>query len=211
MNGSRSAETLVSTAVLIKRAVLDRIVAGDIDLIYRRWRKPTVKSGGQLRTSVGMLAIEEVAKVGARAVTAADARRAGYDSRAALLRELDSRSEGDIYRIRVAHAGEDPRIALRNSGELTAEDLADLSVRLDRLDNASKSGPWTVRYLELLAASPQVRAQDLAERLGLDKPTFKNNVRKLKGLGLTISHSPGYELSPRGHTYLAHHTGAPPT
>ena len=27
---------------------------------------------------------------------------------------------------------------------------------------------------------------------------FKEHVRKLKGLGLTISHSPGYELSPRG-------------
>ena len=28
------------------------------------------------------------------------------------------------------------------------------------------------------------------------------DVAKLKRLGLTISHSPGYELSPRGHAYL---------
>jgi hypothetical protein len=40
--------------------------------------------------------------------------------------------------------------------------------------------------------------------VGIDKPTFKNDVRKLKTLGLTISHSPGYELSPRGRAVLAH-------
>ena len=45
-------------------------------------------------------------------------------------------------------------------------------------------------------------ALEVAEGLGLDKPTFKNNVRKLKTLGLTISHSPGYEVSPRGQAYL---------
>jgi hypothetical protein len=43
----------------------------------------------------------------------------------------------------------------------------------------------------------------LADGIGLDKPAFKNNVRKLKGLGLTISHSPGYELSPRALALLA--------
>ena len=107
-----------------------------------------------------------------------------------------------MYRIEVKPGGEDPRIALRDNADLSDEDRAELDTRLGRLDNASKSGPWTRTYLELLAANPRVRAQDLAEGLGLDKPTFKNNVRKLKGLGLTISHSPGYEVSPRGQAYL---------
>ena len=31
---------------------------------------------------------------------------------------------------------------------------------------------------------------------------FKADVRKLKALGLTISFSPGYRLSPRGEAYL---------
>jgi hypothetical protein len=39
--------------------------------------------------------------------------------------------------------------------------------------------------------------------VGRDTAKFKNDVRKLKSLGLTISHSPGYELSPRGHALLA--------
>lgn len=188
--------------MLIKRVVLDRIASGEIDVVYRKWRKPTVKAGGQLRTSVGMLDIVAVDKVAVGRITRADAGRAGYDTRAALVRELDSRSEGDIYRIAVAPGGEDPRIALRDTAALGDQDRAELDERLARLDKASKTGPWTRAYLELLAANPRVRAQDLAEGLGLDKPTFKNNVRKLKTLGLTISHSPGYEVSPRGRAYL---------
>ena len=188
--------------MLIKRVVLDRIAAGEIDLVFRRWRKPTVKAGGQLRTSVGMLDIVAVDTIAASRLTAGDAARAGYATKAALVRELASRPEGDIYRIEVALGGEDPRIALRNSSELSDDERADLHTRLTRLDTVSKTGPWTQTYLELLAANPQVRAQDLADGLGLDKPTFKNNVRKLKALGLTISHSPGYEVSPRGQAYL---------
>ena len=47
-----------------------------------------------------------------------------------------------------------------------------------------------------------VRAPDLAASLGRETAAFKDDVRKLKALGLTISHSPGYELSPRGRALL---------
>ena len=184
--------------MLIKRVVLDRIAAGEIDLVFRRWRKPTVKAGGQLRTAVGMLDILAVDRLPASRITVRDAQRAGYETKAALTRDLASRPEGDVYRIQVALGGEDPRIALRNRADLSDDDRAELDARLARLDTASKTGPWTRTYLELLADNPHVRAEDLADSLGLDKPTFKNNVRKLKALGLTISHSPGYEVSPRG-------------
>lgn len=188
--------------MLIKRAVLDQVVEGKIDLIFRKWRKPTVKQGGQLRTSVGMLDINAVDKVAKSKITVADATRAGFDTKAELIRELDSRAEGDIYRIAVAHGGVDPRIALRENADLSPDDIAELQARLARLDKSSKRGPWTTTFLHLLDANPHVRAPDLAAGLGLDKPTFKNDVRKLKGLGLTISFSPGYELSPRGKAYL---------
>ena len=56
--------------------------------------------------------------------------------------------------------------------------------------------------LRLLARHPHVRAEDLAPLVGLEKARFKADVRKLKTLGLTISHSPGYELSPRGSALL---------
>jgi Mn-dependent DtxR family transcriptional regulator len=70
------------------------------------------------------------------------------------------------------------------------------------LDRVSRTGPWTRGYLELIADNPHVRAQDLADGLGVERDIFKNDVRKLKELGLTISHSPGYELSPRGRALL---------
>jgi len=193
-------------AMLIKRVVLDRIVANEIDVIFRKWRKPTVKPGGQLRTSVGMLNIVAVDQVAKSRITPADATRAGFSSKAQLLRELESRTEGDIFRITVAPGGQDPLIALRENSDLSADDLAEINDRLARLDRSSKRGHWTTTFLELLDANPQVRAPDLAAGLGLDKPTFKNDVRKLKALGLTISFSPGYELSPRGKAYLDHIT-----
>lgn len=188
--------------MLIKRAVLDRIESGEIDLIYRKWRKPTVKARGQLRTQIGMLDIVAVEQIAKSRITSDDASRAGFDSKAALVRELDGR-DGEIYRIEVRYGGEDPRIALRENADLSAEDIAELQKRLARLDRASKRGPWTTTFLHLLNDNPHVRAPDLAAGLGLEKPTFKNDVRKLKALGLTISHSPGYELSPRGKAYLA--------
>ena len=56
--------------------------------------------------------------------------------------------------------------------------------------------------MRLIAENPHVRAPDLAASVGRETAPFKNDVRKLKALGLTISHSPGYELSPRGHALL---------
>ncbi|MFA9566451.1 MAG: hypothetical protein ACERLM_17395, partial [Acidimicrobiales bacterium] len=104
----------------------------------------------------------------------------------------------------VRPGGADPRIALRDRAELTSAELDELTARLDRFDGASRTGPWTRQTLQLLADQPRVRAQDLADSVGRDKPSFKNDVRKLKGLGLTISHSPGYEVSPRGRRVLVH-------
>ena len=75
--------------------------------------------------------------------------------------------------------------------------------RLDNFDRASRSGPWTREVLALIAANPARRAPDLAAELGRETAPFKIDVRKLKGLGLTISHPVGYELSPRGLAYLA--------
>ncbi len=98
--------------MLIRTAVLQRIKSGEITLAFRRWRKPTVKRGGSLRTAIGVLAVGDVRKVTSCAVSAREAEAAGYDNRRTLMAELGSR-EGDIYRIELAYAGTDPRVALR--------------------------------------------------------------------------------------------------
>ena len=70
------------------------------------------------------------------------------------------------------------------------------------MDQYSKTGVWTREVLEAVRDHPHLKALDLAEILGREKEWLKLNIRKLKNLGLTISHNPGYELSPLGKAYL---------
>lgn len=188
--------------VLIKNVVLDAIFDGQIDTLFRRQKRPTVRAGGTLRTRRGMLDILEVDAMADADVSADDARRAGFEAVADVLASVKPDPDATLFRVRVRPGGPDPRDELRNRSDLTADELADLTARLDRMDRASETGPWTRGYLALIADHPHTRAPDLAAGLGLETKPFKDRVRRLKGLGLTISHSPGYELSPRGRTVL---------
>ncbi|MDD9937829.1 MAG: hypothetical protein OXT09_29730 [Myxococcales bacterium] len=176
------------------------IAAGDITLAFRCWKRPTVRTGGALKTAIGVLAIEAVDPISLSTITSAEARAAGYDSRAALVRALETR-DGTPYRIRLRLAGEDPRIALRQQ-PLTPAQHTELQARLQRMDRASRSGPWTRAYLELIQSRPATRAPDLAASVGLETKPFKQRIRRLKELGLTESLKVGYRLSPRGESYL---------
>ena len=184
--------------MLFRKAALDGIAAGRITLAFRRWRRPTVRQGGTLRTRAGVLAIDAVSVVRMRDLSAADAKRAGFDTLSALRDELASRDEGQLYRIEFHLGSEDPRIALRQQDALSAAEIDALIERLARFDASSTSGPWTRQVLQMIADEPGRRAPDFAERMGLDVPTFKRQVRKLKELGLTESLLVGYRLSPRG-------------
>jgi hypothetical protein len=189
--------------VLIRLPVLQQIAAGEIDTLFRRQKRPTVRPGGTLRTRVGMLEIHEVDVIELDEVSDDDARRSGARDREQVIRELQSKPEGQFLRVRVRFGGDDPRIALRNADALTDADVSQLIARLDRLDAAGHHGPWTRQMMRMIADQPHVRAPDLAASVGRETLAFKNDVRKLKALGLTISHSPGYELSPRVRALLA--------
>jgi hypothetical protein len=184
--------------MLFNKAALEGIAAGRITLAFRRWRRPTVRQGGTLRSRAGVLAMDAVSIVRLRDISAADARRAGFDSLSALRAELDKRDEGRLYRIEFHLAAEDPRIALRQQDALSEAEVDALVERLARFDASSPRGPWTRQVLQMIADEPGRRAPDFAERMGLDVPTFKRQVRKLKELGLTESLLVGYRLSPRG-------------
>ena len=71
-------------------SVLQRIKTGDVTLAFRRWRRPTVKRGGTLRTAIGVLAIAHIEKVAAGGISLRDARAAGYFSRKELLENLET-------------------------------------------------------------------------------------------------------------------------
>jgi hypothetical protein len=188
--------------MLIRREVLEKIATGEVDLAFRRWRRPTVKTGGSLRTAIGMLAIDAVDEMDEAALDDEAARRAGYPTRAHLIAALGSGRGDRLYRIRLRLAGPDPRVELRERGELDDAEHANLERRLARLDAASPTGPWTRTVLRLLEERPAVRASELAASLGLERAVFKRNVRKLKELGLTESLEVGYRLSPRGRAFL---------
>jgi hypothetical protein len=188
--------------MLFKRAFLDGIASGEITVAFRRWTRPTVRAGGTLKTAAGVLAIDAVDRVSAEEITEADARRAGFPSLSALMKDLDARDQGELYRVELRFAGPDPRIALRERAELSEEELSVLWKKLARLDAASPAGPWTLAVLRLIDRNPGVRAGDLAPQVLQKRAAFKVNVRKLKGLGLTESLEIGYRLSPRGRALL---------
>ena len=188
--------------MLFPLRVLDAIRDGRVDLAFRRWERARVRPGSCLRTAVGVLAVDKVEVVARSSLGEAEARRAGFDSTEDLLAMLDERDRGEIHRIELRYAGADPRVELRTKADLSEGELGEIALKLERLDEASRHGPWTRAVLELIANKPEVRAEDLAAELGREKLPFKRDVRKLKELGLTISLSPGYRLSPRGEAVL---------
>ena len=96
--------------MLIPRAILERIWRGEVTIAFRRWIRPTVKAGETLRTARGGLRIGAVARVEERGIGDEEARRAGFASRAALLRELAAGRPGWLYRIELRREGsEDTR------------------------------------------------------------------------------------------------------
>jgi hypothetical protein len=178
--------------MLFKRSQLDGIADGSIDLTFRRWDAPRVRAGSEQRTAIGVVAFDSVERVDD--VSDADARRAGWASRDAVIAQFAKRT-GDLYRIELHLAGPDPRAVLRERPP-TADELAALRARLDRW------GPWALEYLRTIAERPSVRASDLAAGFGMETHPFKLRVRRLKELGLTESLSPGYRVSPRGRALL---------
>jgi hypothetical protein len=195
--------------MLFKQQLWAGLADGTVTCTFRRWRRPLAKAGGSHRTPAGMLRVDAVAVVDPARITDGDARRAGYAGRAALLRELDRRGDGPVYRVDFHLAGPDPREALRQVDTMAEEGWAELTRRLARLDRAGRHGPWTMAVLRLIRDRPGVRAADLAAAAGRDRASFKIDVRKLKELGLTQSLEVGYRLSPRGRALLDRDPGQP--
>lgn len=187
--------------MLLKNDVLEQIKAGKIKLVFRRWKRPTVRSGGTLVTRAGQLAIDSVEKCAPGDIKPAEARAAGFNDVEELVGQLSKR-DGSVYKISVRFIGEDPRIALRKNTRISKSEFEEIRNKLDRMDASKVHGKWTRKYLELIRDNPEVLAADLAEQIGMDKPRFKANVRKLKALGLTESLPVGYRISPRGRTVL---------
>lgn len=200
--------------MLISKPVADGIRHGTVTQAFRRWDLPRVKVGGTQLTSAGVVGFGAVTRVrDPSRLTERDARTAGLSNLAALQKQLapsvrrpsarggrGGRGGEHVYRIRLRWVGEDPRIALRETPPGAAE-LTDIADRLARLDSGAQ-GAWTRQTLEWVRDHPRVVSKELAALRQVDLLPMKSDIRKLKALGLTISHDVGYELSPRGHAFL---------
>src|SRR5437868_9188148 len=133
---------------------------GSVTVAVRRWKRPSVKTGGTLKSPGGVLAIDEVARIELADVTGADARAAGFADRDAVIAAL--RPEGELYRIRFHRIGDDPRISLRATAALDPDDVTMLTEKLRRLD-------WAVPILVLIRDNPAVVSTVLAARMGMER------------------------------------------
>ena len=200
--------------MLIPKAVAEGVRDGRITTQYRRWDTPRVKVGGTQLTPAGLLRFTRVTRVpDVERISDRAARAAGVKDAAALRklltprdpdaprRERSARGGEHVYRVHLEWAGEDPRLALREELPDDAE-LAAIARRLARLD-ARETGPWTRDILAWIRDHPHIVSKELAAERGVELLPMKADIRKLKGMGLTISHDVGYELSPRGAAYLS--------
>ena len=184
--------------MLFKQRFYQGLADGSITLAFRRWKRPSVKAGTELKSPVGILHIDAVDLIEPALITIEEAERAGYVNLQELLVELNS-YQGKLYRVAFHYAGADPRIALRQDAEISDEEFESIRKRLLRYESGIA---WTTPTLRMIQAEPGRRAGDLAPRLPMRTRTFKRRVRQLKDLGLTESLGTGYRISPRGAAYL---------
>jgi len=191
------------------------LLSGDITLTFRRWARTHVRAGGRYRCHpIGVLEVTEVREVRVEEITEADANNTGFAALAELLEYMRSASDtpllasSTVYRVQLRHGGDGDRVELALEDQLSAEDIEMIAAKLAKLD-AKRA--WTQKTLAIIAERPRIAASQLAAALGRkDKLEFKEDVRKLKKLGLTQSFEVGYEVSPRGRTYMAAMAGRKP-
>ncbi|MBA3460560.1 MAG: hypothetical protein H0T46_11395 [Deltaproteobacteria bacterium] len=190
--------------LLFKKPFWPGLQSGAITLTFRRWQKPHVRPGGRYRCHpIGVLEVDGIEHVPISSITEADAASAGFATRAELvdyLAELGPLTPSTkVYRVALHHGGDGDRVELALATELTDDDIASITAKLARMD---RDTAWTAKTLAIIEAKPRIAASQLAKKLKRETQPFKIDVRKLKKLGLTQSFEVGYEISPRGRTYL---------
>jgi hypothetical protein len=181
----------------------ERVASGEITVTWRLWKYAHVKAGKLYVSGFsfgGAIAVDDVREVRAADITDADALEAGQPDATALIEVARSHTGRTVtpdtllYRVRFHFEAEAP--------PKPEYSLDEVSKRLQRLDKASRTGPWTLQTLHLVEENPGIVSRHLAPQIDMPRDDFKLNVRKLKNLGLTLSLPVGYELTELGQTYL---------
>jgi hypothetical protein len=198
--------------VTFRREDRSRVAAGEITVTFRLWTSAHVKTGKTYQTGFGAVEIEDVRVVPAALITEEDVALSGCpdaDAVRKLAGEHTQTAVGSdtlLYRVQIRYLG----VSSGRPRNRALPDLKELAERLTRMDRLARPGPWTLATLRLIDAARRVPARVLAAELGYEAADFKANVRKLKALGLTISHEVGYELSGLGRAYVDSVSPDPP-
>jgi hypothetical protein len=188
-----------------RREDRDRVARGQITVTFRLWKTAKVRAGKLYPTGFGTIEVEDVQVIPAALVTKKDVRPSGCASIAAIWDLAGEHTRTQVgpdtllHRVQFRFLGDVPP----DSARAPVEDLEKLAARLEKMDRLSSRGAWTIQILRFIEAAPHVPARVLAADLGWQTLDFKAHVRRLKALGLTISHEVGYELSDLGRRYLA--------
>ena len=183
----------------------DGILSGHITRTYRYWRRPQAKVGGLQRVArAGFIEVLAVDIVEPGTIKSKDAAMCGFSSLAELKAYLQHFDDGarDLYQIDFRFVGDRPDREPDRRPVFDASEIAGIDKALDLRDRNSKAGPWTRDTLKLVGAHPGMPSAQMAKILGREQVALKQDMRKLKKLGLTTSLEAGYKLSPRGESYL---------
>jgi hypothetical protein len=108
----RGASRASVLGVEFSRELRNDVLAGDITVSVRLWKRPQVKQGGRYRVGPGLIEVDAIELVPFAAITQTDVRRAGESDRETLRR-------------RAAHAGPIDEDTLVYRIELHAVSLED--------------------------------------------------------------------------------------
>ena len=139
---------------------------------FRRWRRRQVVAGRRYRTPVGLIDVVAVDVVEPSAIDEHDAVRAGRPARSTRSSaDLRGWQDSLLYRIEFRYADEpDPRDERAADGAVSDEDVAEIRVRLGRLDRASADGPWTTGSSTSSPPTPGCGPGTWRELEGLETP-----------------------------------------
>src|ERR1700687_2083299 len=93
-------ESVKIGTMLFQTSFREAIAAGEVTLTFRRWKRPQVVAGKTYRTAAGRISVDAVDVVDPGRITTAEAKQAGFASRAELLDALRGTAALATYRIR---------------------------------------------------------------------------------------------------------------
>ncbi len=187
--------------MMFKRAFHAGIEAGTTTVSYRSWKRAQVKPGGiYFIHPIGEIEVTAVETVAG--IDESDLAAAGFADVASLRKALGDGTGRQLFRVAFEYLG--PRakpVAPLDEQPVDEAAFERLEKDLDRKDQRAGQA-WTRPLLELIAERPGASSAVLAEALGMERMKLKQEVRKLKKLGLTLSLETGYRISKRGASYL---------